>query len=605
MHIVNLIIGMDEEFENKNSFDLPFPHDSGHNTGRNIPQNISRKNEEEASDYPEGIEGFTPPKDLRIHKLMKAKTDRKTIKKPLHKGHSAIKLGKKEQRPTKSKSMILLPSSPDVNVSHKKQRHFSIPPGTRITSEENSSEENTLEFPLLIKNIEEENPVIQQPQSPPLPEINKSNEAAIESKQPAVPSHDQLYAKSWSPSIKKDLPKHMSPLGSWQKSLFRRRSSVDVNAISIVSRTSSSPSSSLFDSLYDLRKPRTSSLNLLPVHVDQDDRLDFGLPSRSKPGSLHHRHTSSYIPECPKERNEFYSHLHMTVLHLGIANAVARRHGDPDETHLTKESIHQSISLQLRAYLQNRSVRVVSDELAMKKLDVDRTISDILDFTLPLECELNRRELFRPFSLCSSYAQISTDSSDGYGEDSKSLAPISEEEISSEPQSMEDTLRKDKISFCDDQFMTSAQARAMEKVKEVLKALDEAESLYQSFAEMGDENPKYRSLEFVRRVEALQLWVRITEMLASKLCQMSQLCGIRVDLEPGQDDVCLQSLNSSRISWNVLEMEQTRTSCYEKKYRDFVDQHLKKYGLEKMMKLVKKSLSNALLIARYIRIYSL
>ena len=591
---------MDEEFGSKNSFDLPFPHDSGRSAGEKVARDMSRENEEEssgASDYPEGIVGFTPPKDFRIHKLVKAKTDRKTTKKPMHKSHSATKLGKKEQRPTKSKSMIQLPSSPDVNVSRMKQRHFSIPRVTRLTSEENS-----LEVPLFIKNIEEENPVKQQPK--PLLETNKPKEVTLASTQPP---HDQSYAKSLSPRINKDLSNNIlptPPLGSWQKSLLRRRSSVDVSAASIVSRTSSSPSTSLFDSLYGLRKPRTS-LNLLSVHVDQDDRLDFGLPNRSKPGLLsHHRHMSSYVPECPKERNEFYSHLHMTVLHLSIANAVARRHGDPDETHLTNESIHQSISLQLRAYLQSRSVRVVSDDLAMRKLDVDKTISDVLDFILPLECDLNRRELFRPFSVRSLYTEISTDSNDGYGEDSKPLAPISEEEINSQPQSIdhEDSLRKNEkgeIAFCDDQFMTSAQARAMEKVKEVLKALDEAESLYQSLAEMGDEHPKYRSPEFVRRVEALQLWVRITEMLASKLCQMSRLCGIRVDLEPGQDDVCLQSLNSSHISWSVLEMEQTRTSCYEKKYRDFVDQYLKKYGLEKMIKLVKKSLSNALQIARY------
>ena len=289
----------------------------------------------------------------------------------------------------------------------------------------------------------------------------------------------------------------------------------------------------------------------------------------------------------------------MTVLHLGIAGAVARRHADAEET-LTKETVHQSISMQLRAYLQNRSVKVVSDDLLLRKLDVDKAIDDILDFVLPLECEMNHKGLFRPFSVCSLYTEISNDSSDGYGDDSKPLETISEED-NSESQSTDDLLKKDgeEVTFHDDQFMTSAQARAMERVKEVLDALDEAESLYQSLAEMGDEHPKYQCLTFVRRVEALQLWVRITEMLASKLCQMSRLCGIHVDLEPGGDDICLQSLNSSRISWTVMAVEQTRTSCCEKKYRDFVDQHLKKYGLEKMMKFIKKSLANALLIARY------
>ena len=194
------------------------------------------------------------------------------------------------------------------------------------------------------------------------------------------------------------------------------------------------------------------------------------------------------------------------------------------------------------------------------------------------------------------YTEISADSNDG-----EPLETISEEDGTTEPRSVDDaTSKEDKkeTTFHDDQFMTSAQARAMERVKEVLDALDEAENLYQSLAELGDEHPKYRSPEFVRRVEALQLWVRITETLASKLCQLSRLCNIRVDLEPGEDDVCLQSLNSSRISWGTMGIEQTRTSCCERKYRDFVDQHLKKYGIEKMMRMVINSLANALSIAR-------
>ena len=605
---------MGEECESKNSFDFPFPHENGGHSEHNATQDILRENEEEssgASDYPEGISGFTPPKDFRIHKLVKAKTDRKTTKKPMHRSHSASKLSKKEPRPTKSKSMIELPLlSPDVNVSHQKQRHFSIPPATTATT---SGFKDTMENTLLNKNNEKEKPVMQH-ESQSFPVVSESKERTesinVQSQIPA-----QSCMKSSISSVKKDLPDNTRTFhveshntsNPWQKFPFRRRSSVDANTLSLnslVSRTSSSPTNSslrLFDSLHDLRRKPRTSLNLLSVHVDQDDRLDYGLPTRMKSSSLsQHGHTSSFIPECPRERNEFYSHLHMTVLHLGIAGAVARRHADAEETYLTKENIHQSISMQLRAYLQNRSVKVVSDDLALRKLDVDQAINDIMDFVLPLECEMTHKGLFRPFSVRSLYTEISNDSSDGYGDDNKPLETISEED--SESQSTDDLLKKDKdvVVFHDDQFMTSAQARAMERVKEVLGVLDEAESLYQSLAEMGDEHPKYRCLQFMRRVEALHLWMRITEMLASKLCQMSRLCGLRVDLEPGEDDVCLQSLNSSRISWSVMEMEQTRTSCCEKKYRDFVDQHLKKYGLEKMMKFIKKSLANALLIARYV-----
>ena len=583
---------MDEECEGNNSFDFPFPEDGGHmysNTsvppaGQTIPQDVLRENEESSgtNDYPEGIEGFTPPKNYRIHKLVKAKTDRKTTKKTMHRSHSSSKIAKKEQRPVKSKSMIELPTSPDVNVLTRKHRHFSIP--AVITTDQG----------IAVVSNEEETPVILQPH--PSPGVNKLDNI----KESFPPEEPQPRVKSPDPRTKHHMSSNMkshSTSSPWQKYPYRRRSSVDANSISIVSRTSSSPSSSqrLFDSLYEPSgrvKPRTS-LNLLSLHVDQDDRLDYGVPNRMKSSSLsQHRHTSSFVPECPRERNEFYSHLHMTVLHLGIAGAVARRQADTEET---KDSIHQSISLQLRAYLQKRSVRAVSDDLAMRKLDVAKSIEDILFFSLPLGDEGVSKQLFRPFSVRAMYTEISTDSNDG-----ESLETINEEDDSTEPQSTDNASKEHKkeTTFHNDQFMTSAQAGAMEKVKEVLDALDEAESLYQSLAEVGDEHPKYRSNEFVRKVEALQLWVRITETLASKLCQLSRLCGIRVDLEPGEDDVCLQSLNSSRILWNNMDMDQTRTSCCERKYRDFVDQHLKKYGVEKMMRMVTNSLANALSIAR-------
>lgn len=588
---------MSEECEN-DSFDFPFPEDGGcmRSGGENAVQDPSRENEEEssgASDYPEGISGFTPPKDYRIHKLYKAKVDRKTTKKGTHKSHNVTKCNKKEQRTGKSKSMIELPLSPDIDVkSHQKQRHASIAACTITRS-------TTSENPIVSECHKEETSVPHQP--PSSPAINK-----LENEKETLPKDTQLQvplqssSRSSSPIARKD-----SPINPWQRHPFYRRSSVDANSgvmSSIVSRATSSPTTSLrlFESLHEHGMKPRASLNLLSV---QDDHLDYAFRSRMMKSQSfsQHRHVSSFIPDCPRERNEFYSHLHMTVLHLGIANAVARRQNDTEESQLTKDGIHQSISMQLRAYLQTRSVKIVSDDLAMKKLDVDRAIDDILSFYLPIGDEVSK-ELFRHFSVRdrSLYTEISGDSNDG-DENNKPLETISEEDNHLETHSTESILSKDESTkFQDDQFMTSAQALAMERVKEVLNGLDEAESLYHNFAEMGDENPKYRSLEFVRRVEALHLWVRITEMLASRLCLMSQLCGIRVDLEPGENDVCLQSLNSSRITWNALKTEQTRTDCCKNKYRDFVDNYLKKFDVQKMMRMIKKSMAAALHMARCI-----
>ena len=539
-----------------------------------------RENEESsgASDYSDGVVGFTPPKDFRFDKLYKAKHDRKTTKKSPHGSHSASKFGKKEstRAPHKSKSMVELSTSPALDMSPQKppRRHFSIPavitPQTSVESIPTSQDKD------------------------------RSALSPVHSKwADTSQAETRLKTRSALPILNFDLIETHPSSGIPASQAFinsgrylRRRSSLDASAIP--GRTVSSPSSSslrLYESCNEYKSSRRNKLQTL-LSVDQDDRLDYAFPDTKNNSLRRHRHPS-IVPECPRERNEFYSQLHMTVLHLGIAGATAHKRAEEvSEASVTKEMIHQNIAVQVRAYLQGSSVKDVSDDLALRKLDVSSVIDDILFFDLPSDPP--PRDLFRPFSVRAMYTEISTDSDDG-----KPLETINEEETESVPQSFDDNLDDEESRFSADQFMTSAQARAMEKVRKVLGALDEAEGLYQSFAELGDEHPKYRSPEFVRRSEALQLWLRVTETLAAKLCQMSQLCGNRVDLEPGEDDMCLKSLNAINISWSFAESEQARTTCCERKYRKFVDQYLKKYGLLKTMKLIRVSLEGALLMGRY------
>jgi len=541
-----------------------------------------RDNEESsgASDYSDGVMGFTPPKDFRFDKLYKAKHDRKTTKKSLHGSHGASKMTKTKV-PHKSKSMVELSTSPVPDMSPQKppRRHFSIPavmiPQTPPEPIPTSNKEKKALSPIHSKWADTSQIDTQPKTSAALPVLN----------------FDLIETRPSS-----DIPTSQAFVNSGR--YLRRRSSLDASVgqsagLIIPGRTVSNPSSSslhLYESCNEYKSSRRSKLQTL-LSIDQDDRLDYAFPDTKGNCLRRHRHPS-IVPECPRERNEFYSQLHMTVLHLGIAGATAHKRAEEvSDANLTNEDLHQNIAVQLRAYLQGRSMKEVSDDLALRKLDVSSVIDDILFFDLPNG--QSQRDLFRPFSVRDMYTEISADSDDG-----KPLETINEEETESAPQSFDDILDGKENRFTADQFMTSAQARAMERVKKVLSALDEAEGLYQSFAELGDEHPRYRSPEFVRRSEALQLWLRVTETLAAKLCQMSQLCGNRVDLEPGEDDMCLQSLNAVNISWSFEESELARTSCCENKYRNFVDQYLKKYGLFKTMKKIKDSLENALVMAR-------
>lgn len=545
-----------------------------------------RDNEESsgASDYSDGVVGFTPPRDYRLDKLYKAKHDRKTTKKSLHGSHSAAKMGKKDstRTPHKSKSMVELSTSPAPEMSPQKptRRHYSIP------------------AVMIPQTPAEPIPVSKDKERAALSPVHSkwANTSQIETQPKTSSALPMLNFDLIDSRPSSDIPMSQAFISTGR--YLRRRSSLDASVgqsagLSIPGRTVSGPTTSslhLYESCNEYKSSRRSKLQTL-LSIDQDDRLDYSFPDTKSNVLRRHRHPS-IVPECPRERNEFYSQLHMTVLHLGIAGATAHKRAEEvSDASLTREDLHQNIAVQLRAYLQGRSMKEVSDDLALRKLDVSSVIDDILFFDLPNDS--TQRDLFRPFSVRAMYTEISADSDDG-----KPLETINEEETESVPQSFDGNLDDKENQFSAGQFMTSAQARAMEKVKKVLSALDEAEGLYQSFAELGDEHPRYRSPEFIRRSEALQLWLRITETLAAKLCQMSQLCGSRVDLEPGEDDMCLQSLNAANISWSFAESEQARTSCCENKYRSFVDQYLKKFGLFKTMKKIKDLLESALVMAR-------
>ena len=577
-------VGMSAEADDESLQELAFLEDKLNSPNKNNdsprdspkydrPSHL-RDNEESsgASDYSDGVAGFTPPKDFRFDKLYKAKHDRKTTKKSLHGSHHASKWKESTRQPHKSKSMIELSTSPAPDLSPQKppRRHSSNP---AIISPQTSVE-------LPIPTSEDKDRLALSPIHSKWADSSHQKPTAV----PPILNFDLI-----EPNPSSDIPTSQAFTNSGR--YLRRRSSLDASAIP--GRTVSSPSSSslrLYESINEFKSSRRCKLQTL-LSVDQDDRLDYAFPDTKGNSLRRHRHPS-IVPECPRERNEFYSQLHMTVLHLGIAGATAHKRAEEvSDTSVTRETIHQNIAIQLRAYLQGRSVKEVSDDLALRKFDVSSVIDDILCFDLPSDVP-PRDSLFRPFSVRSMYTEISADSDDG-----KPLETIDEEESESVPQSFDDNLDKE-TQFSADQFMTSAQSRAMEKVRKVLNALDEAEGLYQSFTELGDEHPKYRSPEFVRRSEALQLWLRITETLAAKLCQMSQFCGNRVDLEPGEDDTCLQSLNACNISWSFAKSEQARTSCCETKYRKFVDQFLKKYGLMKTMKMLRVSLEGALQMAR-------
>uniref|UniRef100_A0A8C7RF70 Mitogen-activated protein kinase kinase kinase 4 n=1 Tax=Oncorhynchus mykiss TaxID=8022 RepID=A0A8C7RF70_ONCMY len=181
-----------------------------------------------------------------------------------------------------------------------------------------------------------------------------------------------------------------------------------------------------------------------------------------------------------------------------------------------------------------------------------------------------------------------------------------------------------------DQGHLQRQRLAFEQVKRVMELLESVEALYPSLQTLQKDYEKYAARDFQGRVQALCLWLNITQDLNQKLRVMATVLGLR-DL--------------SRIGWPVFEIPSPRCSrgnddededeedeendstatfiaevvsggtgtggiyCPTAIYRPFVDKALKQMGLRKLIlrlhKLMDPSLQRsraALLIDRHIEI---
>ena len=92
--------------------------------------------------------------------------------------------------------------------------------------------------------------------------------------------------------------------------------------------------------------------------------------------------------------------------------------------------------------------------------------------------------------------------------------------------STDDAPQTNKVSL--HEFMTQQQTVAVAKVKELLGELEIIESYFPNRQRIKDAYPQYWTLSFQRKVEALTLWLKVTEGLARTLSTMSGWLGVSV-----------------------------------------------------------------------------
>uniref|UniRef100_A0A8C4HIJ7 Protein kinase domain-containing protein n=1 Tax=Dicentrarchus labrax TaxID=13489 RepID=A0A8C4HIJ7_DICLA len=147
------------------------------------------------------------------------------------------------------------------------------------------------------------------------------------------------------------------------------------------------------------------------------------------------------------------------------------------------------------------------------------------------------------------------------------------------------------------------QRLAFEQVKRVMELLESVEALYPSLQALQKDYEKYAARDFQGRVQALCLWLNITQDLNQKLRVMATVLGLH-DL--------------SRIGWPVFEIPSPRCSptfteflptanavsadviagggvfCPTAIYRPFVDKALKQMGLRKLILRLHKLMDRSL-----------
>ena len=133
--------------------------------------------------------------------------------------------------------------------------------------------------------------------------------------------------------------------------------------------------------------------------------------------------------------------------------------------------------------------------------------------------------------------KCSTDSStvmgEGGGGEGEGSSPEVTTSLHSQPCSVDSTddgPPVNKASFSPQEFLSPSQIVAKRKVIVVLGELERIESLYPNRQKIGDAHPQYRTLSFRRKVEALTLWLKVTEGVAKTLSTMSSWLGVSVIL---------------------------------------------------------------------------
>lgn len=232
------------------------------------------------------------------------------------------------------------------------------------------------------------------------------------------------------------------------------------------------------------------------------------------------------LPECPKDREEFYSNFSL-LINLGTEakkdkekKMSSYKRQMSVELEQWRSTLIEQIWLELRAYISGRSLDKQCRLLKLERQENEKVIDDINNFC---------------FTDC-----LSEECSDSVLRHDFGRADVTSKK--NDDRYRELIYRSVSASFSDVNLTDETvclQKKALVEVQGLLERLDRYESCYRTTEACKQDNPKYKDPNFQHRVKCLNLWLNIT----CDLCQKLKLFGRMV------------GAHSHSIQWPLIDFE--------------------------------------------------
>lgn len=261
--------------------------------------------------------------------------------------------------------------------------------------------------------------------------------------------------------------------------------------------------------------------------------------------ALHSGHTM----HCPSERKQFYRRFTKALKVYSMRQSaqllhILKQRSEDLSVDNPMGPVMERIWVELKANLDGCLPSAIEEFQIYRRWEVDEVLDQIIHFRF----EASQSEMPDGAFLSvdrDDYEVLSSLPSETTTNPWIQLPSVTEQPIEEENEEQEEgeqpaTLtqqdsadsdfsgRRHQEECCEGQFLVSRQKLALVEVRQLLRKLEQVEVHYCSSRKMGDENAKYRTSQFKRRLDALVLWCKITEGLANHLCRLSKWVGVTI-----------------------------------------------------------------------------